>query len=159
MTRLEREAHHYLPIGGRGYVYCGKSGAQHSVYSPPLSPSLDLTKGAHVEVQNVPILQQPDFRRVTMRYLSLVLAFTGCGDRFCQHQLYCTGLQRHPCGGACEVHKISKPKQAEAADTYRDEKNRGIFIHRHIIRSIRRAKRSHLYPFTRTRCGCSPLTA
>jgi hypothetical protein len=93
MTRLEREADHYFPIGGRGYVYCGKSGAQHSVYSPPLSPSLDLTKGAHVEVQNVPILQQPDFRRVTMRYLSLVLAFTGCGDRFFQHQLYCTGYK------------------------------------------------------------------
>jgi hypothetical protein len=100
MTRLEREADHYFPIGWRGYVYCGKSGAQHSVYSPPLSPSLDMTKGAHVEVQNVPILQQPDFRRVTMRCLSLVLAFTGCGDRFCQHQLYCTGhngilVERH----------------------------------------------------------------
>jgi len=62
----------------------------------------------------VPNPQQPDFRRLSTRQLSLVLAFTGCGNRFCQRQLH-RGQLRHLGGEACELHDISKPTQAKAA--------------------------------------------
>jgi hypothetical protein len=80
MTSWEREADHYFPIGFDGLsLLRGIRGSSLRISSVLLAKSRTARgdRGCPCGGQNMPIAQQPDFRRVSMRYLSLVLAFTG----------------------------------------------------------------------------------